>query len=183
MLSFESMNGVAITPALLLQTNTEEKLAITIINPKAHNQACMQTHTDTVTSSNWVIFSSPIQMSYIRICNGRPDELYSDANFLTDTIELRSSSMRSILAVGISLSISSLTFLPASVFLTAMTTWTPRKARTRVVSKPRPLDAPEIKQSKNWKRQNISNFTNPQIHKQREVIKPLSKSMSGFSDE
>lgn len=84
-------------------------------------------------------------MSYIRIFNGRPEELYSDANFLTDAIELRSSSMTSMLAVGISLRIAVLTSLPASVFLTAMMTWTPRKARTRVVSRPRPLDAPGIK--------------------------------------
>ena len=52
--------------------------------------------------------------------------------------------MTSILAFGISLSICSLTFLPASVFLTAIMTWAPRNARTRVVSTPRPLDAPEI---------------------------------------
>ena len=62
-----------------------------------------------------------------------------------DPIELRSNSMTSILALGISFSICSLTFLPASVFLTAIITWTPRNVRTRVVSTPRPLDAPEFK--------------------------------------
>jgi len=73
----------------------------------------------------------------------RPDESKSAANFLTDAIELRSNSITSILAEGISLRIVSLTFLPLSTFLTAITTWTPRDARTRVVSRPRPLDAPE----------------------------------------
>jgi hypothetical protein len=50
--------------------------------------------------------------------------------------------MTSISALGISLSIASLPFLPASRFRTAITTWTPRSARTRVVSAPMPLDAP-----------------------------------------
>ena len=36
----------------------------------------------------------------------------------------------------------SLTFLPASKFLTPIMTWTPRNARTRAVSEPIPLDAP-----------------------------------------
>ena len=69
-----------------------------------------------------------------------------DANSRTEDIEQRSSSITSTLALGISLSISSLTLLPESTFLTAITTWTPRKARTRAVSVPIPLDAPEIRQ-------------------------------------
>lgn len=83
-------------------------------------------------------------ITYIRILSGRPDELKSAANFLTDAIELRSNSITSIFAAGISLSIVSLTSIPVLTFLTAITTWTPRNARIRVVSKPRPLDAPEI---------------------------------------
>lgn len=50
--------------------------------------------------------------------------------------------MASTLAEGISLTIASLTSLPAAIFLTAIITWTPRKARTRAVSVPMPLDAP-----------------------------------------
>lgn len=84
--------------------------------------------------------SSPFP--YIKMFNGRPEDLYSDANFLTDSIELRSNSMASTLAEGFSLSIVSLTSLPAAVFLTPIITWTPRLARTRVVSVPIPLDAP-----------------------------------------
>ncbi|RHN81790.1 hypothetical protein MtrunA17_Chr1g0202941 [Medicago truncatula] len=74
--------------------------------------------------------------------NGRPEELNSDANFLTDSNELRSNSMTSTLAEGISLSIASLISLAATLFRTAIITWTPRKARTRVVSTPIPLVAP-----------------------------------------
>jgi len=82
--------------------------------------------------------------SYIKMFNGRPEEINSDANFLTDSNELRSNSMTSILAVGISLSIASLILLAVTLFLTAIITWTPRKARTRVVSTPIPLDAPVV---------------------------------------
>ena len=74
--------------------------------------------------------------------SGRPEELNSSANFLTDAIELRSNSIASILAVGFPLTIASLTSLPAVIFLTPITTWTPRKARTRAVSVPIPLDPP-----------------------------------------
>ena len=51
--------------------------------------------------------------------------------------------MTSTLAAGISLTIASLTSLPEAMFLTPMITWTPRKARTRAVSVPIPLDAPK----------------------------------------
>lgn len=80
----------------------------------------------------------------MRIFKGRPEELKSAAKFLTDAIELRSNSMASIFAVGISFVIVSLTTIPADIFLTPITTWTPRKARTRAVSVPIPLDAPII---------------------------------------
>lgn len=73
---------------------------------------------------------------------GRPEELKSEANFLTDDKELRSNSTASILAVGTFLTIASLTFSPAAIFLTPIITWTPRNARTLVVSDPIPLDAP-----------------------------------------
>lgn len=81
----------------------------------------------------------------MRRLRGRPEEIYSAANFLTDANELRSKSITSSLALGISLSIASLTFLPVSVFLTAITTCTPCIASTRAVSVPIPLDAPETK--------------------------------------
>lgn len=60
--------------------------------------------------------------------------------------------MASTLAVGISLTIDSLTSFPAAMFLTAMITWTPLNARTRVVSVPIPLDAPEttVYPNKQW---------------------------------
>ena len=69
--------------------------------------------------------------SYMRRFNGRLVELYSDPNFLTDAIELRSNSITSTLAVGISLTITPFTSLPAAIFLTPIMTWTPRNARTR----------------------------------------------------
>ena len=81
-------------------------------------------------------------ISYISMFKGRPDEQYSVANFLTDARELRSNSITSILALGVSLIILSLTFVPVSVFLTAITTCTPCKASTRAVSAPIPLEAP-----------------------------------------
>lgn len=79
--------------------------------------------------------------------SGKPLESYSAANFLTDAKELRSNSKTSTLAFGISLRISSLTLFPAFMFLVAITTCTPRNARTRDVSKPIPPVAPEIIQN------------------------------------
>jgi len=58
----------------------------------------------------------------MRMFNGRAEELNSDANFLTDAIELKSNSITSTLALGISLSISSLTIFPALIFLTPIIT-------------------------------------------------------------
>lgn len=58
----------------------------------------------------------------MRRFRGRPEELKSDAKFLTDAIELRSNFMASIFAVGISFIIASLTSFPADVFLTPITT-------------------------------------------------------------
>jgi len=93
-----------------------------------------------------------ISSSYIKMFNGRPEDLKSDANLLTESIELRSNSRASTFAEGISLSIVSLTSLAAIIFLTPITTWTPRKASTRVVSVPIPLDAPvtTMEHSKNY---------------------------------
>lgn len=88
-----------------------------------------------------------VRNCYIRILSGRPEELKSAANFLTDAKELRSNSKTSILAAGISLSIDSLISIQFFTFLTAITTCTPRKARILVVSRPRPLDAPENQHS------------------------------------
>lgn len=78
----------------------------------------------------------------MRRLSGRPVELKSEANFRTEASELRSNSMASTLAVGISLTMVSRTSLPAAMFLTPMITCAPRSARTRVVSDPIPLDAP-----------------------------------------
>jgi len=79
--------------------------------------------------------------SYIKIFNERPYELNFEAKFRIDVIELRSSSMTSTLAVGTSLSIASLTVFAPIISITPIITWTSRKARTRAVSAPRPLDA------------------------------------------
>lgn len=73
--------------------------------------ACMNTG-HIVQSLGFFIFP------YIKRFKGRPEELKSDANFLTDASELRSSSMGSTLAVDISLTIASLTSLPAAIFPT-----------------------------------------------------------------
>lgn len=82
--------------------------------------------------------------SYMSMLSGRLAESKSEANFLTDAMELKSNSITSTLALGFSLMIDSLTFPPATIFLTAMTTWTPRSERTRAVSAPIPVDAPAI---------------------------------------
>lgn len=82
--------------------------------------------------------------TYIKMFKGRPEEEKSDANFLTDANELRSNSTASTLADGISLIIASLTSSPADIFLIPITTFTPRRASTRAVSEPIPLDAPAM---------------------------------------
>lgn len=79
------------------------------------------------------------------ILSGRFIALKSEANFLTEAMEVRSSSSTSICALGISFNISFFTVAPADTFLTAITTWAPRSARTRAVSVPIPLDAPTIR--------------------------------------
>jgi hypothetical protein len=50
----------------------------------------------------------------------------------------------SIFADELFLNMVSLTSLPASIFLTPITTWTPRNASTRAVSIPIPLVAPTV---------------------------------------
>ena len=60
----------------------------------------------------------------------------------TDCRELTSICITWSLASFIFVWINLFAFSPASTFLTAITTCTPRKANTRVVSRPIPLDAP-----------------------------------------
>ena len=79
----------------------------------------------------------------MRRFSGQPDELNSKANFLTEAIELRSNSITSIFADGISFAIVCFMSLDNVVFLTPIITWTPRSASTRAVSAPIPLVAPE----------------------------------------
>lgn len=124
MLSLESTNGVAMIPALFL--TEKEKIEDSIQKMREHH----------------------FVLSYMRRFKGRFNDLYAAANFLTDTIELKSNSMASTFAVGLSFTIASLTSLPATMFLTAMITWTPRRARTRAVSVPMPLEAPTGHDSK-----------------------------------
>lgn len=88
--------------------------------------------------------NAPNCLTYIKRFKGRPEEVNLDANFLTEVEELRSNSMVSTLAPGIFLTIASLTSFPAAIFLTPIITFTPRNARTRAVSEPIPLDAPNI---------------------------------------
>lgn len=88
----------------------------------------------------------------MRMLSGRPLEVYSFAKFLTESSELTSSSMTSMVALGQPFIMVSLHLLAASTFLAAITTCTPRKARTRVVSRPMPLVGP-VKSK--WKRRTM----------------------------
>lgn len=58
----------------------------------------------------------------MRIFSGRFRLLKSEANFLTEAIDVRSNSMTSTCAVGISFTIASLTLAPVDKFRTAITT-------------------------------------------------------------
>lgn len=63
-----------------------------------------------------------INGAYMSIFSGRPEDVNSEANFLTEAIELRSSSIASTFADGISLLIFSFTSLAAAIFLTPIMT-------------------------------------------------------------
>jgi hypothetical protein len=78
----------------------------------------------------------------MRMLRGSLRESNSEANLLTEAMELRSSSRTSILASGVLATMASLAMSPAETLRTAMTTRTPRSARTRAVSSPMPLVAP-----------------------------------------
>lgn len=80
----------------------------------------------------------------MRMFNGRSNALKLSAKVLTDDKELRSRAKTSTLAVGTSFIINSFTCSPVDKFLTPITTWMPRSARTLLVSAPIPLEAPEI---------------------------------------
>lgn len=82
----------------------------------------------------------------MRRLKGRPGDMNSAATCLTDAKERRANSITSTLALEILLIIFSLTFVPVSVFLTAMITCTSCNARTRVVSMPMSLVAPKSTQ-------------------------------------
>lgn len=128
MLSFERVNGGDMIPALRLYKRDINKVK-------------------NATFKNWnlEILMKELVL-YIRMFKGRSFEMYWDAKSLTDACELKSNSITSILAFGIFSQMLALTFWPSSTFLTGITTWTPRKARTRAVSKPIPLDAPKYSQ-------------------------------------
>lgn len=98
-----------------------------------------------------------ILFSYIKRFKGWPAELNSLTNFLIDSIELRFNSIKSILAFGMDFTIFSLIFLPFPILRIAIITCTPCKARTRVVSTPMPLVAPEINKNerKNFVKLNL----------------------------
>ena len=78
----------------------------------------------------------------MRMLSGSFRESNSEANLLTEAMEMRSSSRTSILAPGILATMASLATSPAETLRTAMTTCTPRSTRTRAVSSPMPLVAP-----------------------------------------
>ena len=81
--------------------------------------------------------------------SGRPLSLNSAATLRTEAMEERSSSITSSVAAGVSASTACRTVSAAARFLAAMTTCAPRAARTRAVSAPIPLDAPEIQSNPN----------------------------------
>jgi hypothetical protein len=83
--------------------------------------------------------------TYMRMLRGKFRESKLEANLLTEAMELRSSSRTSIRATGILATMASLALSPAETLRTAMTTCTPRNARTRAVSSPMPLDAPALR--------------------------------------
>lgn len=79
----------------------------------------------------------------MRMLRGRHMVIYLFAKFLTDSSELTSSSITSMVALGQPINMVSLHFVAASTFLAAIITCTPRKARTRAVSRPMPVVGPE----------------------------------------
>jgi hypothetical protein len=74
---------------------------------------------------------------------GRFIELNWSTKALTDLRELRSSFRTSRRAVGFDSVMHFFASDAASVFLAAMMTWAPLRAKTLAVSRPMPLDAPE----------------------------------------
>lgn len=76
---------------------------------------------------------------------GRPMEMYSFANFLTDSSELTSSCITSMVALAQPFIMFSLHFVADSTFLAAIITCTPLKASTRALSRPIPLVGPVMK--------------------------------------
>lgn len=81
----------------------------------------------------------------MRMLRGKFRESKLEANLLTEAMELRSSSRTSIRATRILATMASLASSPVETLRTAMTTCTPRNARTRAVSSPMPLDAPALR--------------------------------------
>lgn len=132
-LSLESLNSVAMIPALLLKERgkRERKQNFSMIGYWDKRKR---------TASNAIAWVFAV--SYTSIFRGRPQVLNSKANFLTDSMELRSSSITSNFALELSLIIASLICLAALTSLIPITTWTPRNASTRAVSAPMPLVAP-----------------------------------------
>jgi hypothetical protein len=76
------------------------------------------------------------------VFRGRFIDLNWSAKALTDLRELRSSFKTSIRAVGFVSMMVFLAFDAASVFLEAMMTWAPLRAKTLEVSRPMPLAPP-----------------------------------------
>ena len=79
---------------------------------------------------------------HIRMLRGSPVERKVSANDRTDLMEQRSSFRTSTLAEPLDFKILSLEAFPASVFLAAMMTWAPLRAKTLAVSSPIPLAPP-----------------------------------------
>lgn len=151
--SCEHIKGVAKIPALLLEEKRQTCHVISwhpklSLRGSQKDQKYTQRKTKTYIHYTLIIFcllAWMLEIAYIRMFSGRFRAPNCEVNFFTDAIELRSNSKTSTFAVGISLMIASLTLWPADKFLTPITTWTPRSARTRAVSVPMPLDAPVIK--------------------------------------
>lgn len=84
------------------------------------------------------------QHDYIKMLRGRPNERNLSAKALTDLSELRSSFKTSTLAVGVHCRMCRCTSSAAAMFLAAMMTWAPLRAKTLAVSAPIPLAPPGL---------------------------------------
>lgn len=113
--SFDRVNGGAMIPALLLhKAKNQNKKQIQILTFRKKFAKIQK---------QFIVNEFELRVvSYTSMFSGRPVAMKAAANFLMEANVLRSISMTSILAPGIFLMMSSLTFSPALQFLTPMIT-------------------------------------------------------------